>query len=177
MKSDVYKGAEASGPYLNCATGKVASTVITSVLVARDEPFKLVNPGFEEGMLGWTPRTAENCLKNHVIDEQVAHSGKKSGRIDSPGGYYYTPRFSISPGTKISVRFWAKVDGASGRYACVYFWLRGAESGNATAWQEGPEISGNEWRQYEFIRVHGDRTSRGTKCRRCISVRGQEYLV
>lgn len=150
MRSDVFKGAEQRGPYLNCATGKVKSTVITSVLIARDAAFKLTNPGFEEGMIGWTPRTVEGFLQNHVIDEQVAHSGRRSARIDGTGGYYYTPRFRVEPSARITVRFWAKLAGKEDRWCTVYWWHKGRLNGNATGQEQGPRISGDQWKQYEF---------------------------
>lgn len=150
LQSDVFPGAEPRGPYLNCATGKVASTTITSVLIARDAAFKLTNPGFESGMMGWIPRDAEGVLKNHVIDGQVAHSGRKSGRIDGPGGYYYTSRFSVKPGDKVTTHFWAKLDGKADRWVTIYWWNKGKLNMDATGQQKGPMISGTEWTQYEF---------------------------
>jgi len=100
--------------------------------------------------LGWTPRGMPGWLKNHVVDEQVFHSGRKSGRIDSPGGYYYTPRFPVEPGVKVTVRFWAKLDGKEDRHATVYWWHKDRLSGDATGWERSPVVSGNEWKQYEF---------------------------
>jgi len=150
MASGLFEGAENRGPYLNAVTGKAASTVIASVLIARTAAFELMNPGFEADMRGWTPRGMPGWLKNHVIDEQVFHSGRRSGRLDSPGGYYYTPRFRVEPGVKIAVRFWAKLDGKEGRHAMVYWWHKDRLSGNATGWERSPVISGNEWKQYEF---------------------------
>jgi len=152
LAAGYFPGAEARGPYLNAATGRTVATTISSVLVARDAEFALANPGFEEGIGGWIIRTAEDCAKNHVVDEQVAHSGKRSGRIDGPkGGYYYTPRFAIAPGQSVRIRFWAKLEGRPDRWACVYWWRADALSGNATGSQPGPQIEGNEWKPYEFV--------------------------
>jgi len=150
LNTDLFPGAEQRGPYLNAVTGKVQSTVITSVLIARDAPFRLTNPGFEEGMRGWIPRSIEGYLQNHVIDEQEKHSGQRSGRIDGPGGYYYTPRFRVEPGTSIHVRFWAKIDGPADRWATVYWWHQGKLNVNATGQQPGPVLAGNAWQPYEF---------------------------
>ena len=150
LGSSAFPGAEQRGPYLNAVTGKADSTVITSVLIARTAAFKLTNAGFEAGMVGWTPRGIPDWSKIHVIDDQVFHSGRKSGRLDSPGGYYYTPRFPVEPGTKVAVRFWAKLDGKADRHATVYWWHKDRLSGNGTGRELGPVISGNEWKQYEF---------------------------
>lgn len=150
LTSGLYPGAEQRGPYLNGTTGPVKSTAITSVLIARQAAFQLTNPGFEAGMRGWTPRNVEGYLENHVIDEQEKHSGQKSGRIDSPGGYYYTPRFRVEPGARITVRFWAKIDGQEDRWATVYWWHQGKLNLNATGQEAGPLLSGNEWKRYEF---------------------------
>lgn len=150
LQPGLFPGAEQRGPYLNAATAPVKSTVITSVLIARDVPFRLTNPGFEAGMMGWTPRNVEGYLQNHVIDDREKHSGQKSGRIDGPGGYYYTPRFRVEAGTSIQVRFWAKIDGPADRWATVYWWHRGKLNVNATGQQQGPVLSGNEWKEYQF---------------------------
>ena len=127
--------------------------MLTSVLIARSAAFELTNPGFEAGMRHWTPRGVPGWQKNHVLDERVFHSGRKSGRLDSPGGYYYTPRFQVEPGVKVAVRFWAKLDGKEDRHATIYWWHKDRLSGNATGSKRGPIISGNEWRQYEFAAV------------------------
>ncbi len=156
LTSNSFPGAEQRGPYLNAVTDKADSTVITSVLIARTAAFKLTNPGFEAGMVGWTPRGMPGWLKNHVIDQQVFHSGQRSGRLDGPGGYYYTPRLDVEPGAKITVRFWAKLDGKEGRHATIYWWQKNRASGNATGGQPGPVISANEWKQYEFTATTPD---------------------
>ncbi|MBM4047357.1 MAG: hypothetical protein FJ279_19805 [Planctomycetes bacterium] len=76
---------------------------------------ELPNPGFEEGMAHWVSRAAAAGAGKHEIDETVAHSGKRSGRIDATGGYYYwKPEgqfLAVKPGQKITARFWAKCSG------------------------------------------------------------------
>lgn len=146
MSAGEYKGAEAFGPYVMASTARAKQVTITSVLI----PSKwvgLVNGGFEEGLAGWRPRTMPGFTENHVIDEAVAHSGKRSGRIDAPGGYYYSSYFTAPATTTIHVRFWAKVQGAPGTAtSCLYFW----RDGKAFHREEGPKPTGDEWCLYEM---------------------------
>lgn len=150
LRSGVFPGAEQRGPYLLGTTPKVKATTFTSVLVAREAAFRISNGGFEDGLAGWVIRTSENAKKNHVIDEAVPHSRRRCGRIDSPGGYYYTPRFTVEPGNRVTVRFWAKLEGKPSRWSTIYWWHQGRLDGNATGQAEGPEVAGNEWKQYEY---------------------------
>jgi len=83
----------------------------------------LPNPGFEVGTdedfkLGkgdWKSRAFAPDAGKHELDSTVAHSGKRSARIDGPGGYYYWlpqgRRIPIKPGQKITARFWARCGG------------------------------------------------------------------
>ncbi|MCC6443950.1 MAG: heparinase II/III family protein [Armatimonadetes bacterium] len=150
LKSGFFKGAEQRGPYLQAETGKARSAVITSVLIARDAPFRPTNPGFEDGLAGWVIRTSDDNAKDHVADIKEARSGRRSGRIDSPGGYYYTPRFKVAPGTRLTVRFWARSEGKPDRWSTIYWWLKGHLNENATQQAKGPVISGNRWKRYEY---------------------------
>ncbi|MFQ6096646.1 MAG: heparinase II/III family protein, partial [Armatimonadota bacterium] len=84
LTTAIYPGAESRGPYLNAATPVGKAVVITAALVPRVSPPALVNPGFESGMIGWTPRRMPGFTENHVIDDEVAHSGARSARIDGP---------------------------------------------------------------------------------------------
>jgi len=140
-----YPGAESRGPYLAATTGKAKATTITSVLVPRRHGRLIANPGFERGKAGWRPRNLPGFIENHAIDTEVRHSGRASARIDN-GGYYYSARFSLPPGTTIRARWWAKCTAAKGASSLLYYW-RGGKSFARTL---GPAANVDEWRQYEF---------------------------
>ncbi len=140
-----YPGAESYGPYAMAATPRVRQAAVVSVLVPRLNG-AIVNGGFERGMVGWQPRRMEGYTENHVIDETVAHSGKRSGRIDAPGGYYYSTRLAVRPGQKVRASFWARVDAPGGASTCFYFW----RAGKSIKRVEGPRPAGNQWRRYSF---------------------------
>jgi hypothetical protein len=83
--------------------------------------------------------------ENHVIDDQVFHSGKASARIDR-SGYYYSRHFTLPAGTKITARWWAKCSTETGAQSLLYYW----RDGKAFAQTYGPVASVDEWRQYEL---------------------------
>jgi hypothetical protein len=146
MSKGEYPGAEAYGPYLMGTTNRAKGAIITSVLALRRWT-GLINGGFERGMIGWRPRVMPGFTENHVIDEEVHHSGERSGRIDAPGGYYYSNNLYAEAGARIKARFWARVQGVQGGAStCFYFW----RDGKAFHREEGPAPAGDEWRQYEF---------------------------
>ena len=143
LSTAVYPEAEARGPYLAATTPSVTSATILTVLVPRPHLELIVNPGFEMGMAGWTPRTAEGQLPNHVIDTEVAHSGNASARIDS-NGYYYSRPFSLPPGTQYTIRWWGRCSG-TGAHAYVYHSADGVSTGRV----ELPGPTTGEWEQFE----------------------------
>jgi hypothetical protein len=145
LRTASYPGAESRGPYLAATTGRAAATTITSVLVPRHRAELIVNGGFEQGLVGWTPRNAPEDIAHHVVDTEVRHGGAASGRIDG-SGYYYTRHFSLPPGARVTVRFWARCAAPSGASSVLYYWRRGV----AFAQTAGPAPSGDEWRWYEF---------------------------
>ncbi|MFO7945805.1 MAG: heparinase II/III family protein [Armatimonadota bacterium] len=148
LKSGVYEGAESKGPYLAATTGRTEAATITTVLVPRESSQLLTNTGFENGMGGWTPRTAEGQRPNHVIDTEIKHSGRASGRIDN-NGYYYTNRFSLPPGTEVTFRWWAKCTASEGASSIFYH----SHNGTSVKRTHGPAADVNEWRQYELTDV------------------------
>ncbi len=143
LSTAVYPEAEARGPYLAATTPSVTGATILTVLVPRPHLELIVNPGFEMGMAGWTPRTAEGQLPNHVIDTEVAHSGNASARIDS-NGYYYSRPFSLPPGTQYTIRWWGRCSG-TGAHAFVYHSADGVSTGRV----ELPGPTTGEWEQFE----------------------------
>jgi len=143
-----YPGAEEYGPYVSATTEKTQATTITSVLVPRHFTRFVANPGFESGKTGWQPRNAPGFVENHVIDTDEAHSGEASARIDT-GGYYYSSRFALPPGTKITARWWAKCTAKEGASSMLYYWKGGRSFANTP----GPIATVNEWTQYEMTDV------------------------
>ena len=101
--------------------------------------------GFEGGIAPWSPRTKKGFAENHKIDTDVKHGGKQSATIVNPGGYYYSPRFVVPAGSKVTVSYWAKVLGPTNGTSAIYLW-RGKKPERI----EGPHPSGNEWKQYTF---------------------------
>ena len=138
-----YSEAESRGPYLAATTGRTSATTITTALVPRPHAETIINGGFEDGMVGWTPRSAEGQRPNHVIDTQVAHSGGASGRIDG-NGYYYTRPFHLPPGTTFTVRWWGKCTG-EGAHGYIYH----SADGESVKRVELPGPTTDEWTQFE----------------------------
>jgi hypothetical protein len=146
LTQGLYRGAEAYGPYAMASTPRTLQATIVSVLLPRPH-YGVVNGGFEAGLLGWTPRRMPGYTENHVLDEQVSHSGRRSARIDAPGGYYYSTHFCAPAGTKLRARFWARLEGAEGGASSCFYFLRGGE---AFARADGPAPTGSQWRLYQF---------------------------
>jgi len=103
----------------------------------------IINPGFEEGMVGWTPRSAQGQRPNHVIDTEVAHLGGASARIDD-NGYYYSRPFTLPAGTTITVRWWGRHTG-EGAHGYIYH----SADGQSVKRTELPGPSTGEWEQFE----------------------------
>jgi hypothetical protein len=143
MSVATYPEAERYGAYLAATTARTRATTILTALIPRPHSELIINGGFEDGMLGWTPRTAEGQLPNHVIDTEVAHSGNASGRIDA-NGYYYTRPFYLPPGTRITVRWWGKATG-EGAHGYIYHSADGASVGRV----ELPGPTTDEWTRFE----------------------------
>jgi hypothetical protein len=148
-----YPGAENRGPYLAATTGKAQSTVLTTVLVPRRHGKLIANPGFEDGMAGWQPRTMPGFTENHVLDTEIKHGGNASARIDN-GGYYYSRHFSVAAGTRITARWWAKCAATQGASSFLYYW-KGDQS---FASKQGPAANVEEWQQYELTDTVPDGT-------------------
>lgn len=135
--------AESRGPYLAATTGTTDATTILTVLVPRPHLELIINPGFEEGMVGWTPRSAQGQLPNHVIDTEVAHSGNASARIDD-NGYYYSRPFTLPAGTTITVHWWGRHAG-EGAHGYIYH----SADGQSVKRTELPGPGTGEWEQFE----------------------------
>lgn len=138
-----YPEAESRGPYLAATTGRTEAATILTVLAPRPHLELVVNGGFESGMVGWTPRSAQGQLPNHVIDTEVAHSGRASARIDG-NGYYYSRPFSLPPGTIITVRWWGRHAGP-GAHGYLYH----SAEGQSIKRTELPGPSTGEWEFFE----------------------------
>jgi uncharacterized damage-inducible protein DinB len=148
LRTASFAQAEGYGPWLAATTTKLAAAELLTVLVPRRDTGFIKNPGFEQGMRGWRPRSLPHVIKNHVIDHAVFHSGKASARIDN-SGYYYSPQVNVKPGTRLTARWWAKCTAAKGATSIFYYW-RGGKSFARTS---GPVAKVDEWRQYEFSDV------------------------
>lgn len=148
LATGVYPGAENRGPYLAVTTGRTAAAELTTVLIPRRSAELAMNPGFEDGMTGWQPRTAKGMRANHVIDTQQRHGGAASGRIDN-NGYYYTQPFSLPPGAKITCCWWSKCTAAQGAHTILYH----NDGSQSTGRTEGPIATQDVWRQFELTDV------------------------
>ena len=148
LQTASFPKAETYGPYLAVTSPKLREAEMLTVLVPRRETRMVPNPGFEGGMRGWRPRNMPGVMKNHVIDQEVSHSGKASARIDN-GGYYYSPQTNVKPGTKLTMRWWAKCTAAEGASTILYYW----KGGKSFARKLGPPANTDEWQQYEMTDV------------------------
>ena len=124
------------------------------MLVPRREMRLVANPGFEKGLRGWQPRRLPEVIANHVVDEEMSHSGKASGRIDN-SGYYYSPRVNVAPGTRLTARWWAKASGP-GANSILYYW----RGGQVLRPHRG---SGRRRRRMAAVRGRRTRCPRGTE--------------
>lgn len=143
LKTATFPEAEGYGSYLAATTGPTDATTILTVLVPRLHSGLIINPDFEDGMVGWQPRTAEGQRPNHVIDTEVAYSGRASARIDN-NGYYYSRPFSLPPGTRFTVRWWGKCTGP-GAHGYLYH----SAEGRSVKRTPLPGPTTNEWQQFE----------------------------
>ncbi|MCK5802221.1 MAG: heparinase II/III-family protein [Lentisphaeria bacterium] len=135
----------AYGAWLAASTKTAKSARIVTVLAPRLNDMLVMNPGFENGMGGWQPRNMAGYLENHVIDTEVSHGGKASGRIDN-GGYYYSRKVPVTPGTKIRTSWWAKCTADTGAASLLYYWKNGKCVGNT----KGPGAKVDEWGRFEI---------------------------
>lgn len=155
LRTGSYPSAEEFGPWLAATSPSLAQAELLTVLIPRRETRLVTNPGFEDGLHGWKPRTLPEVIANHVVDHEVRHSGTASARIDR-SGYYYSPQVAVKPGTRLTARWWAKSSTPTGASSLFYYW-RGATS---FARAGGPAANADEWRQYEFSDVVPEGTER-----------------
>ncbi|MEW6488798.1 MAG: heparinase II/III family protein [Thermodesulfobacteriota bacterium] len=139
-----YPGAERRGPYLAATTGRARRAWVTTVLVPRRHARLLANPGFEDGLAGWQIRNAQGQGPNHVLDTAVRRGGRASARIDG-AGYYYSSRFALPAGTRVTARFWGRSTAPTGASSVFFFW----KGGKAFARTQGPGPTAPEWARYE----------------------------
>jgi len=119
-----YPGAERYGRFIRATTPATREARFVTLLYPQvdEEGGLLQNAGFERGIVGWRPRANED-LPNHVIDEEVVHSGNASGRIDR-SGYYYGPKLPVEPGNAIHVGAWVRTANTTenGARLAIHFW-------------------------------------------------------
>ena len=139
-----WPGAESYGSYVAATTPRTATARIVSLLYpdSYDEGGLLANPGFEHGMVGWRPR-ANQDMPNHVIDEEVVHSGSAAGRIDQ-SGYYYSGRIQVQAGDVVRATAWLKTRGVTkkGGTLRIHWWDTGND---CFATQSSEESSPEDW--------------------------------
>lgn len=143
LSAATYPGAERRGPYLAATTGRARRASVTTVVVPRRHARLIANPGFEGGLAGWQIRNAEGQGPNHVLDTAVRHGGRASARIDN-AGYYYSSRFSLPAGTRLTARFWGRSTAPTGASSVLIFW----KTGKAFARAQGPGPATSEWAPY-----------------------------
>lgn len=143
-----YPGAESYGSYIAATTDRTRNARIVTLLYpdVYAEGGLLANPGFENGMVGWKPRANED-LPNHVIDEQVAHSGDASGRIDR-SGYYYSGRIEVKPGDTVHASAWLRTQGVSEKGASLRIHWWNAQS-KCFATEGTGDLAPEDWTQVE----------------------------
>ncbi|MGD9495475.1 MAG: heparinase II/III family protein [Armatimonadota bacterium] len=151
-----YPGAEQYGRFIRATTPRTRSARLVTLLYPQvlAEGGMLQNAGFERGMTGWRPRANED-LPNHVIDDQVARSGRCSGRIDR-SGYYYGPRFPVQPGQTVRVQAWARTANTTedGARLTIHFW---DTSGKAFSTPGTEVVAPDDWTLLEVEAVAPDK--------------------
>jgi len=122
-RSGSFAGAETFGPYAAATTRRrEAAMRLSAVLVPRANTELVANPGFENGLAGWSPRNADNQLPNHTVSRDQPHGGQLCGRIEK-AGYLYSSPMTLRPGTKVTARAWVRTAGATkGAEWVLYSW-------------------------------------------------------
>ncbi len=122
-KSFFHPGAEEYGPYAEWRTSAARAVRFVAALVPGSESHtSLANPGFEDGFASWTPRFQDG---SHQVDETVARSGAKSGRISfdsSRTGYYYSEPISVLPSASIHAQVYVRAQ-ATGTVRLQFYWM------------------------------------------------------
>lgn len=115
-----FPNVPAQAPYAEWRTTSAARAAATMVLVpvARTRS-EIVNAGFEEGIRGWTPRSAAD----DVQDATVAHSGTSSGRVrrSAGTGYFYSSIIATEEGRTITGGTWVRATGTGTVTLTPYF--------------------------------------------------------
>jgi hypothetical protein len=147
-----YPGAERYGSFIAATTNPAAQERIVTLLHPdiHGEGGLLANPGFEREMAGWRPRSNED-LPNHVIDEEVAHSGDASGRI-TRSGYYYSGQIDVEPGDTVSASAWLKTEDVSenGGTLRIHWW---DNTNDCFATAQTDQVAPEEWTRLEVEAV------------------------
>lgn len=129
-------------PFIGCEMPARQSLQTPSAMASRF----LKNPGFEEGGGGvdganpgvgryWQNTDGKSHPGWYEIDEQVAHSGKRSQRLtyipgtSDPWGtvWQFTPEGSITPGKRYKASVWCKTEnitGASEKWGWLHLAIR-----------------------------------------------------
>lgn len=141
-----YPGAEDYGPFLRVETEPATTATFTALLWPHpySSPTVLRNGGFERGLSGWIPRAGEDAPNHKIVTENPAE-GSQCAQLEK-SGYYYSSRFSLPVGTKITAR--AKIRTTQlpegrGAMMTLYFWRAGTAFASKsvgpfahTDWQE-----------------------------------------
>lgn len=151
-ESLTYPGAERYGSFIAATTTPAQVARIVTLLHPEvyAEGGALANAGFERGMTGWRPRANED-LPNHVIDEEVAHSGDASGRI-ARSGYYYSGRIQVDPGDTVSAAAWLKTEdvSANGGTLRIHWW---DNTDDCFATDQTEQVAPEQWTLLEIEAV------------------------
>ncbi len=151
-ESMVFPGAERYGQFLRARSAETTDARFVTLMYPEvsESGGVLANPGFELGMVGWRPRANED-LPNHVIDEEVAHSGQSSGRIDN-SGYYYSGKIQVEPGDTVTATAWMRTgDLVDGTPRLVIHWWD--TSGDCFATEALEAEPSADWTQLEVSGV------------------------
>jgi hypothetical protein len=122
----VHPGASDYGPYGEWRSQSYKAVRFAAALVPGVQAHVTFdNPGFEDGLSSWQPRFADGT---HSVDEAVAHSGKRSARIEhavSKTGYYYSEVMSLVPGSTLRASVFVKSKAATGSISIQPFFTLG----------------------------------------------------
>jgi len=149
---ETFPGAESYGSYLRVETEPTTETRFTTLLYPRANPEAVLvrNLGFEQGMLGWRPRSNED-MPNHTIVTDNPAEGAQCARIER-SGYYYSGYFQQPIGKELTVR--AKVRTTAlpegeGATMTLYFW----RDGKAFASKRVGPFAHEDWQEHSITEV------------------------
>jgi len=119
------------------------------------------NPGFEDGINGWSVQSKDKSIIQTLSES--AHSGSSGLRLadkdDKKSGKVMCEKFSVSPSQPTSLNFWAKIVESKGAEVFLVFYdAEGKELGGEGSGKGTPKFPDNvkvnsrksDWQMYSI---------------------------